>query len=61
MVYDHEIARLVQDRNLMRKCGNYIAADKLREKIESITENGYRVAILDEVDGSFWYWTLVKT
>lgn len=60
MLYNFEIDRMVRDRDLLRTSGNYPAADKLRREIESIVEGMYRVALLDEPEGTYWYWTVRK-
>lgn len=60
MLYEFEIERMVRDRDLMRAGGNYPAADRMRQEIESIVDGNYRVALLDEPEGTFWYWTTSK-
>jgi cysteinyl-tRNA synthetase len=60
VLYEFEIDRKVRDRDLLRACGNYPAADRLRQEIESIVDGIYRVALLDEPEGTFWYWTAAK-
>jgi cysteinyl-tRNA synthetase len=60
VLYEFEIERMVRDRDLLRTCGNFPAADRLRQEIESIVDGMYRISLIDEPTGTFWYWTALK-
>jgi cysteinyl-tRNA synthetase len=53
-----DIVRLVRLRDEARARGDYAQADELRRELMAELDGMYRLALLDEPDGTtFWYWT----
>jgi cysteinyl-tRNA synthetase len=50
-----EIDRLVKERDDARARGDFATADAIRKRLT--TGQGWRIALLDEPQGTFWYWT----
>lgn len=57
MISNDEIEALVQQREAARKARDWARADAIREQLRAIRFGSFRVAILDEPQGPFWYWT----
>ena len=55
-----EIDALVAERDEAREAKDYARADAIRARLSDIREGTaipYRVALLDQPSGTFWYWT----
>lgn len=54
---EKRVDALVREREAARQARDFARADALRERIMAISTGRYRVTILDEPSGPFWYWT----
>jgi cysteinyl-tRNA synthetase len=54
---DKEIDTLVAARDKARKAHDYATADAIRDQLLSLRSGYLRLALLDEPNGTFWYWT----
>lgn len=54
---DDTIDRLVKERHEARRAKDWDRADKIRKALEAMGTREYRIALLDEPDGTFWYWS----
>jgi cysteinyl-tRNA synthetase len=59
-VTNTEIDAVVAERERARQMKDYALADRLKQQLLAIREGTvipYRIALLDEPSGTFWYWT----
>ena len=54
---DDAISALVDQRDFARSAKNYAEADAIKARLLAIRNGFYRIALLDEPTGTFWYWT----
>ena len=52
-----QIDNLVKERDEARKGKDWSRADEIRDQLASIAFGDWRVKLLDEPNGTFWYWT----
>jgi cysteinyl-tRNA synthetase len=58
---DEQIDALVAERDAARKRKDYARADTIKAQLMAVREGSvlpYRIALLDEPLGTFWYWTV---
>jgi cysteinyl-tRNA synthetase len=54
---DAEITALVHERDRARLRRDWKLADEIKAHLMSLSSGMYRLALLDEPQGTFWYWT----
>jgi cysteinyl-tRNA synthetase len=56
-VRDAAIDALVTERDEARQRKDYARADAIKAELLAVRSGFYRIALLDEPQGTFWYWT----
>jgi cysteinyl-tRNA synthetase len=52
-----EIDAIVAEREEARRQRDFARADEIKARLTSVRWGMYRIALLDEPSGTYWYWT----